>query len=200
MSHDVHTASADSLSAAKRIVATERLLALGAIVGTHGVRGLVRFRPYSDAYSLPVDRPVFLTAVPANGSEFVERDANARTITLTAVRPHGNVVLLKVAGIDSIEDATPLIGQAVALPEGALPPPAPGEFYVYQLEGLDVVTSSGDRVGTIERSFSNGASEVLVVRDGGREHLIPFIADVVRSIDVAGGRVVIELIAGLLDP
>ena len=108
-------------------------------------------------------------------------------------------MLLSIAAIDSIEAATPLVGRAIALPEHELPAPAPGEFYVYQLEGLDVVTNTGERLGIIDRSFSTGASEVLVVHDGTREYLIPMIADVVQAIDLPGGRVVIHPIPGLLD-
>jgi 16S rRNA processing protein RimM len=175
-----------------------RLIALGEIVATHGVRGLVRFRPYGSTTSpLPTGRPVYLTAAPRPG-EHTEPE-EARSIVLTDAHVHGKVLLLRVDGIDTIETAAPLIGHALAIPESDLPAPEPGEFYVFQLEGLDVVTNHGDRVGTIDGSFSTGASEVLVVRDGGREYLIPVIADVVRSIDVPGGRVVIEPIEGLLD-
>jgi 16S rRNA processing protein RimM len=175
-----------------------RLVALGEIVGTHGVRGLLRFHPYGPVSSLPpTDRPIFLTARPAPGAD--PDLSTARSIVLTAARPHGNVVLLSVEDVDSIDAAAPLVGSTLALDEHDLPAPDPGEFYVYQLEGLDVVTNAGERLGTIDRSFSTGASEVLVVQGEGREYLIPMIADVVQSIDVPGGRVVIDPIPGLLD-
>lgn len=186
MNQDTHTSSPG------------RLVALGEIVGTHGIRGLLRFHPYGPASSLPpTSRPVFLTARPAVGGPL--DPANARPIVLKDARPHGNVVLLSVDGIDSIETATPLVGHALALHEADLPEPDPGELYVYKLEGLDVVTNAGAHVGTIGRTFSTGANEVLVVHDGDREYLIPLIADVVQSVDVAGGRVVIDPIPGLLD-
>ena len=175
-----------------------RLVALGEIVGTHGVRGLLRFHPYGPASSLPpTGRPVYLTARPAPGGELDPSDA--RPITFDTAHQHGNVVLLSVSGVASIEAATPFVGHAVALHADELPAPDPGEFYVYQLEGLDVFTSTGEHLGTIDRSFSTGASEVLVVHDGTREYLIPMIADVVRTIDLPGRRVVIEPIPGLLD-
>lgn len=186
MNHDTHTSSPG------------RLIALGEIVGTHGIRGLLRFRPYDPASSPPpTGRPLFLIPPPAAGSDL---DTPAtRTIILEDARPHGNVVLLHVPAIDSIEAAAPFVGLSLALPEHDLPTPAPGEVYVYQLEGLEVFTSSGQRLGTVERSFSTGASEVLVVHDGPRELLIPMIADVVQTIDLAGQRVVIDPIPGLLD-
>jgi 16S rRNA processing protein RimM len=186
MKNDTHTSS------------PRRLIALGAIVGTHGIRGLLRFHPYCPASNpLPIGQPVYLSARPALGGDIDPSDA--RPILLEAARPHGNVVLLSVAGIDSIEAATPLVGHALAMPEDDLPTPAPGEFYVYRLAGLDVVTKAGERLGTIDRSFSTGASEVLVVHDGTREYLIPMIADVVQTIDLTGGRVIIDPIPGLLD-
>ena len=182
MKHDPHTSSPG------------RLIALGEIVATHGVRGLLRFRSYDPAGSPPpVGQPLFLTAGADLGA------SDVRPIVLDDARPHGNAVLLRIAGVDSIEAAEPFVGQTLAVPEHDLPAPAPGEVYVYQLEGLDVVTNAGERLGTIERSFSNGATEVLVVQDGPREILIPMIADVVQAIDLAGHRVVIDPIPGLLD-
>lgn len=186
MKHETHTSPA------------ERLIALGEIVGTHGVRGLVRFQSYGRvAGALPTDRPVYLTARPAPGSQ--PDGGDAHVVTVEAVRPHGKVSLLRVAGVDDLDAAAGLVGRAVALPEHELPEPEPGEYYVYQLVGLDVVTTDGEPLGTIASSFSNGANEVLVVRDDGREHLIPLIADVVRAVDLGAGRVVIQPIAGLLD-
>ncbi len=190
MKQDTHTSTSPP--------GAERLIALGEIVGTHGVRGLVRFQSYGRAESaVPTDRPVYLTARPAPGSHPDSRDV--RTITVEAVRPHGTVSLMRVNGVDDIDAAASLVGRAVALPETELPSPEPGEYYVYQLAGLAVVTADGERLGTIDSSFSNGANEVLVVRDDAREYLIPLIADVVLTVDLDSRRVVINPIAGLLD-
>lgn len=179
------------------IASPGRLVALGEIVGTHGIRGLLRYHPYDRASDLPpTGRSVYLTATrSADPSE----PSASKSIVLDDARPHGTVALLSVRGIDSIEAATPLVGHALALPEDDLPAPDANEYYVYQLVGLTVATEAGDTLGAVERSFSNGANEVLVVRDGDREHLIPLIADVVRTVDVPGGRIVIDPIPGLLD-
>ncbi|MCC6765314.1 MAG: 16S rRNA processing protein RimM [Deltaproteobacteria bacterium] len=186
MKHDIHTSS------------PERLIPLGEIVGTHGVRGLLRFHPYEPSASPPPTGHPLYVASPAIAASDLDA-TRARAIVLEDARRHGNVVLMRVAGIDSIEGAATLVGLVLAIPEAALPSTAPGEVYVYQLAGLDVFTSAGERLGTIERSFSNGANEVLVVHDGARELLIPMIADVVRTIDLPGHRMVIEPIPGLLD-
>ncbi len=189
MKHDIHTSSPG------------RLIALGEIVGTHGIRGLLRFHPYDPASDVPpTGSGLYLQSPPGSGSERGLATAPTRPIVLEDARRHGNVVLLRIAGVTSIAAAEPLIGFALAMREEDLPSTAPGEVYVYQLTGLEVFTDAGERLGKIERSFSNGANEVLVVQDGPREILIPMIADVVRTIDLSGHRVVIEPIPGLLEP
>ncbi len=186
MKHETHTSSPG------------RLIALGEIVGTHGIRGLLRFHPYDRASDPPpTGEPVYL--IPRTSDDPGSASSDPTAIVLDDVRPHGHVALLRVRGISDVDAATALVGKTLAVHEQALPDPAPGEFYVYQLAGLDVVTDAGERVGTVERSFATGANEVLVVQDGTREILIPMIADVIRTIDLPGHRLVIDPIPGLLD-
>ena len=188
-----------------------RLVPLGEIVGTHGVGGLLRFHPYSDsAAALTSPRLVYLAARrpigrppqgrPATDAEArAPREGAATQLRLTGARSHGRLVLLQFEGIATIDAATPLVGSVVSVPERDLPAVAPGEFYVYQLEGLEVVTRDGSRLGTVDHLIPTGSNEVLVVRDGEREHLIPVIADVVREVDLVDRKIVIEPLEGLLD-
>src|SRR5437868_5658743 len=150
----------------------ERLVPLGDIVGTHGVAGLVRFRPYSDcSTALAAPSLVYLQHPRSRHTPSIPSDAAApHPVRLLSARPHGRVMLLQFADVSTIETATPLIGAVVAIPEADLPAVGPGEFYAYQLEGLDVVTSGGDRLGTVDHLIPTGSNEVLVVRDGTREH------------------------------
>ena len=183
-------------------VSEGRLVPLGEIVGTHGVGGLLRLHPYSPLpAALGAARTVFLSPRqhPRAGSPQGEPNVAPRPQTLVSARPHGRVHLLRFEGIDRIEDAEALVGTVLSVPETDLPPPGPHEVYAYKLEGLEVVTEGGDRLGTVESLFPTGSNDVLVVRDGAREHLIPVIADVIRTIDLDGGRVVITPIAGLLE-
>jgi 16S rRNA processing protein RimM len=114
--------------------------------------------------------------------------------------PHGRgLLLVTLAGCDDRNAAEALTGFRVLVDAEALPPPAEDEFYWHEVIGLRVETTAGAPVGTIAECFATGANDVWVVRDGAREHLIPVIADVVRTIDRAGGRVVIEPLPGLLD-
>jgi len=174
-----------------------RLIALGAIVGTHGVRGLLRLFPY-DCASAVLTAGLTVHLAPSSPDPRGPRPEPVAML-LRCARPHGRVILVGFDGISTIETATPLVGLLLSVTEEDLPAPAPNEYYVYQLEGLEVLTVTGERLGRVASLIPTGSNEVLVVRDGGREHLIPVIADVVRAVDLEAGRVVIEPIAGLLE-
>ncbi|HTD26624.1 MAG TPA: ribosome maturation factor RimM, partial [Candidatus Elarobacter sp.] len=79
------------------------------------------------------------------------------------------------------------------------PPPAEDEFYYHEVVGFRVETTGGESLGAVAETFPTGLNDVWVVRGGGREHLIPVVADVVRAIDRATRRIVIEPLPGLLD-
>jgi 16S rRNA processing protein RimM len=73
------------------------------------------------------------------------------------------------------------------------------EYYHHELLGFTVETVDGAVVGTIAGIMANGLHDVWEVRDGVREHLIPVVADIVRSIDRDTRRVRIDPLPGLLD-
>jgi len=73
-----------------------------------------------------------------------------------------------------------------------LPPPKKGEVYWVDLEGLKVRTTDGVLLGTVSHLFATAANDVVVVQ-GERERLIPFIKDrFVKSVDVDGGEIVVD--------
>lgn len=164
-------------------------MAVGEVVGAHALRGCVRVRAF---------QPPAPSLVP--GCEVVlDGPGGARPARVTVATPHGRGLVL--VGFDGIHDrnaAEALVGSRLLVPVAALPPPADGEFYYHEVEGFAVETAGGERLGTIAETFSTGLNDVWVVR-GAREHLIPVIQDVVRAIDRAGRRVVIEPLPGLLD-
>jgi 16S rRNA processing protein RimM len=121
------------------------------------------------------------------------------SVRLLAVRPHKSFRLLTLDGYASATAAESLVGAEVCIDTADLPPLRPDEVYHRDLIGLRVETVDGRPLGVVDGVLSTGGNDVCVVRDGAKEHLIPLIADVVRQIDLAGGRLVIEPIPGLLD-
>jgi 16S rRNA processing protein RimM len=129
----------------------------------------------------------------------LERDGAWLATTIVRAARHGRGMLVALAGVHDRTAATALTGMRLLVRAADLPATAPGEFYHHELHGFAMTTTDGRALGTIAETFSTGTNDVWVVRDGGREHLIPIIADVVREIDRAGRRVVIEAMPGLLD-
>jgi 16S rRNA processing protein RimM len=169
----------------------DRLVVIGEIARPHGLHGEMRVTPLTDH--------------PERFEEVTEcvlwdraRDMRERR-RITAARRQGGAVLVSVAGCETVEAAGALVGRLVALPVDEALPLAPGRFYPWQLEGCRVLTEDGRDVGHVTRIEQSAAQDLWVVSDGGRERLIPAVAEIVVEVDLAGGRVVIRPPDGLLD-
>jgi 16S rRNA processing protein RimM len=127
-----------------------------------------------------------------------ERDAREPR-RIRHARRQGDIVILALAGCETPEAATALAGRLVAIPEADVLAPGPGRFYPWQLAGAQVVTEDGQTVGVLTRIDPGPAHDLWVVEHEGREHLVPAVPEIVREVDVAGGRVVIRPPEGLLE-
>jgi len=115
------------------------------------------------------------------------------------VRPHGDVLIVKLAGVDGPDAARQLAGRLLAVAEAEAAPLPDGRLYPWQLEGCQVETEEGTSAGTIVGIEQTRAQDLWVARDGFREYLIPAVPEIVRTVDLAARRVVIRPPAGLLD-
>ena len=168
----------------------ERLVAIGELVGVHGVRGEARLRPFNpDSSVLGSVDEVFL----ARGDE------PPRLCRVEQVRPHGRVWLLWVEGIRSIDAANALRGTTVAVRESELPALGPGEFYWYELVGLEVVDTEGRSIGSVSEILSTPGSDVLVAIRDGKESMIPMVDGLIVQVDLEHHRIIVEPIAGLVE-
>jgi 16S rRNA processing protein RimM len=170
--------------------AVQSLIRIGRIAGVHGLRGALRFRP---------DDPDSQT-IRALKRIFIEAGGATTEFRVTGVSMAGRgAARIQLEGVSDIDGAEALKGAVVMAAESDLPPPAAHEFYYHQAVGCAVMLTDGTRLGTIAEVFSTGANDVFVVRGEGKEVLVPVIANVIKSIDIAGRRVVIEAVPGLLD-
>lgn len=120
-------------------------------------------------------------------------------VTIDTVRSHDRRLLIRFGGAADRDDAAALSGLSVYVPTtDAVPLDEDDSYYPHDLIGLAVVTTDGVPVGRVVDLMNAGASDILVVR-GERQVLVPMIGDVIESIDVEGGRIVIVALAGLLD-
>lgn len=108
-------------------------------------------------------------------------------------------VLLKLEGVESPEAVKALRGTDVWIPRSEAMQLPEGAFYADEVVGLRVETERGEPIGIVRDILVTGANDVYVVEGVRGEILIPAIRDVVSRIDIDQGRIVINIIAGLLD-
>jgi len=112
---------------------------------------------------------------------------------------HKGRVVLKFEGVDTISDAEKLIGCEVQIPSSERASLEEGAFYVSDLIGC-VVTDRGQEIGRVaEVEFGAGEAPLLIVRDGTKEYMIPFVEAYVTDLDISGKRIGMQLPEGMLE-
>jgi len=106
-------------------------------------------------------------------------------------------LLLHLEGIDTREQAEALRGLLLEVPEDELAPLAEDQYFRFQILGMEVVDQDGQPLGRVEEILDTGATDVYVVRSAEGELLLPAIDTVVKEIDVAGRRMVVDVPEGL---
>ncbi len=169
-----------------------RYLAIGRIARPHGIHGELSVVVLTD----------FPERFAALEWVFIGDQFQATPYRLTGYRWHKQHVLLSLEGITDRLLAEALAGQLVQIPIEAAMDLPDGEYYLYQLVGLQVVTAAGETVGEIVEIIETGANDVYVVRAGSDalppEILLPAIPDVVKAVDLARQQMTVELIDGLI--
>ena len=106
-------------------------------------------------------------------------------------------LLVKLAGVDTREEAAALLGEPIFVPAGDVPAPPADTYYHYQLLDMAVVDEAGASLGTVTEILHTGANDVYVVADGESELLLPALADVVRDVNVEARRMSVALPDGI---
>lgn len=164
-----------------------RFLVIGQVGKAHGVRGEVRVIPHTDV----PERFTWLDTIYIN-------DADPQPLAVEGARLHKNFVLLKLAGYDSREAVEQLRSQWLLVPEEDAIPLEEGEYFLYQLMGLEVFDESGERLGELVDVVETAAHNVFVVQMATQQLLLPDTEEVVLDIDFDNGRMVVHLLPGLL--
>lgn len=149
---------------------------MGRVAGAYGVRGWLKVAPGGGVRDT-------LPAVP-------EWWIGGRAYAVSEAKAHGATVVAKLVGLESREQAQALRGEEVSVRRQVLPPPEEGHYYLDDLVGLEVVNEQGERLGVVQRMFSNGAQDVMEVA-GERTHLMPWVPVVVKVVDLSGGRITV---------
>jgi len=165
---------------------------VGQVVGVHGLRGELTVKILTDdPHRFALLERVFI------GLE----EQEPLPWLVQSYRLHKGRVLLKLQGCDDRSSAEALRGCLVQVPLHEAIPLAEGEYFEHQVLGLDVWTATGEHLGEIVEIIETGANDVYVVRGPERrEILIPALDSVILKVDLAAGRLVAALPAGLEVP
>jgi len=154
---------------------------MGRVIAPFGVKGWVKLDSFSAS-------PENLLAYPV---WWIGKDGAWREQRIESAKAQGRAVVAKFAGCEDRDHAAELRGFEVGVPRDTLPKPEENEFYWADLIGLAVVNMQDEKLGTVSRVFETGANDVLVV-EGERERLIPFIDHVVREVNIASGVIRVD--------
>ena len=166
------------------------LINYGRITRPHGLKGEVILIPFSR-------RPDNL---PGINYIYIDRDDSEEPemLTVNSCRLHKGTAIVKLEGVDSIDDAEELRGAEVLVDTDELEGLEEDEYYWFELIGLGVYAEDGSFIGKVEDLIDRAHQSVLVVRDGEAEALIPLAEPIIKEIDLENSKIVITPVEGLL--
>jgi 16S rRNA processing protein RimM len=169
---------------------SSELLLLGKVLKPHGLEGILRIQSFAEsAGSFEKAGRLVLRKPGRPGSAF----------PVLSARPHKNIVLLRLDGLDSVEKAEEYKDAGVYIHKEDLDQIDEDEYFWYELIGLEVYLDTGSRIGTLTKVLATGANDVYVIQTGETEIMIPAIHDVIEEIDLDGKRMILTNMEGLLD-
>lgn len=166
------------------------LIKYGKISKAHGISGEVKLTPFSrELHSLNSLKAIFIEMAP---------DRSPVEYRVIKCRLHKGSAIIKIEGVDSVDDTDKLTGKNVYIDNSQLPPLEEGEFYWFQLIGLDIYTDDGRYLGEVRGLIDRAFQSVLVVKEGDNELLIPLTEPFVKEINLRESKIIISNLNGLL--
>ena len=164
----------------------KRILEIGKIVNTHGIRGELKVQPWCD------DPEIF------NELEYVY--LSEEKFDVLRSRLHKNCIILLLDGIGDINIAEKYKNRIITVEREQLGELPKGTYYIADLEGLEVKTLDGVVLGTIDEIIKTGSNDVYVLKTPSKKPvLIPVIDEVVKEVNIEDGYVLVKLLEGLID-
>lgn len=163
------------------------ILTVGRTNGAYGVRGWVRVLAFEEPDILAATRRWFLTDI----------HGNRRELDVQELKPHGQMLIARIQGVDSKEQADALRGHIGVLRED-FPPTEDGEVWAADVIGLPVINQDGVELGRVTEIGSNTVQDIFKVEGGpkvdGKDavYLIPDVEQYVLQIDLQEGVVRVD--------
>ena len=162
---------------------------IGQIVNTFGIKGVVKVNPFTDDISQFEEMETIL----------VDKKGNLLEIQIEEVKYSKNQVLLKLKGIETVEEAEKYRNCYLKLPREKARKLPKNTYFIADLIGLEVYTEEGKLLGKVDDIYNTGASDIYVIKDElGKQILLPAIKDVIKQIDLEQEKIVVHLLDGLV--
>jgi 16S rRNA processing protein RimM len=167
--------------------ARDAVVVLGEVVGSYGVRGWLKIRPFTQLPETLLGHATWwLKARGRDWREYQRPDG----------RLHSGALLVALSGVDTRESALAMKGALVGVKRSALPASRDDEYYWDELTGLAVRNRAGILLGEVSGLIEHGAHPLLRVARPpgvkGAERLIPFVPAIVDRVDVDAGRIDVD--------
>jgi 16S rRNA processing protein RimM len=168
-----------------------RYLVVGRVLRPHGVRGELRVEIVT-GYPERLKRHARFYLAPANATE------STTCYEIKSLRIQGEIALIKLEGCNDRNEAELLRNMLVQIPTSDAVPLEKGEYYHFQIVGMQVETEAGESLGHVAEILETGANDVYVVHGPRGEILLPAVESVVLDLDVESKRMVVRLLPGTL--
>jgi len=162
---------------------------VGVVIKPVGLKGEIKVKPLTDN----PDR-----YAPGSSLWFAPVGGKPAPFVVEDVSEYKGILRVLFAGIESVEEAERYRGQEIFVPEAEVPPLPEGEYYHFQIIGLDVYASGGRLLGKVTDIFEAGEKDVYVIKGRGKEYLVPATGEHIREIDVERGRITLYPMEGYI--
>ena len=173
-----------SLRADELQMEADELIEIGRVAKPWGVKGEVKVR-------LSTDVPDRFDEL--DGVYIYDGDEKIAYFRIEHVKHLKEAVALKLDGVDSPDSAELLRGFEVSVPESERAVLGEGEFFIYELIGLEVVDRDGELLGELTKVYQGSAQDVFEVATPEGARLVPVVSEYVSEIDPEQGRIVLTL-------
>ena len=164
------------------------LLEIGQIVNSYGIKGEFKVVPFTDD----------ITKFSKLKTIYTEKNKKLEKMKIEEVRYHKNLVLLKLKGIDDINDTLKYKNCYIKIDRADAVELPKNSYFIVDLIDMEVYTDKNEFLGKIVDVFPTGSNDVYVVKDDlGKQVLLPAIEEVIKNVDVANKKMVVHLIEGL---
>ena len=168
----------------------QKYFEIGQIVNTFGIKGMVKVNPFTDDIS----------QFEKMNSILIDKKGTLIEMQIEEVKYSKNQVLLKLKGIETIEEAEKYRNCYLKLPREKAKKLPEGTYFIADLIGVDVYTEEGNLLGKVEDIYNSGASDIYVIKNElGKQILLPATKEVIKQIDLEQEKIIVHLLKGLIE-